>query len=264
MMDQKEIETALGYLPLGQIEYHVSIGSTNDRALALAAGDAPHFSLVIADEQTSGRGRGGRSWHTPPAAALAFSLVLRPDGTQIAPLSRTAGLGALAVCLAVEELYHLNPQIKWPNDVLLGGRKFCGVLAEAHWLGERLQALVLGIGINILDEAMPPVAQLNFPATSLAAHYVQSIDRLKLLAAVLRHLTDWWPRLAQSEFIGAWESRLAYRGRQVQLMAESQPAIIGELIGLDPTGALCLRDKHDQVTTVQAGEIHLRPFDNRG
>lgn len=261
-MDQLTLERILQHLPLGLIEFHATIGSSNDRALELAAQGASHFSLVVADEQTSGRGRGGRGWHTPPGAALAFSLVLQPGGTQIAPISRTAGLGALSVCLAVEELYDLNPQIKWPNDVLLGGRKFCGVLAEAQWLGEQLEALILGIGINVFAEAVPPVKQLNFPATSLAAYCGQPFDRPELLAAVLKHLTEWWPHLAQPAFSSAWETRLAYLGMQVELQAKGQPALKGELVGLHQNGALRLIGSDGQITSIQAGEIHLRPVDN--
>ena len=232
-MDLEIIKSRLAHLPLGEVEYFESISSTNDRALELARHGAPHFSLVVADEQTGGRGRSGRRWFTPPQTALAFSLVLRPDGTQIAPLSRTTGLGALAVCLAMEDdLYGLNPQIKWPNDVLLHSKKVCGILTEASWLGERLEALVLGIGINVLPGAVPPAEMLSFPAVSLTEVYGKTVERLELLEAILAHLADQWSDLDQQGLIADWDIRLAYKGRMVQILAEGSPLVSGKIAGI--------------------------------
>ncbi|MEO5887407.1 MAG: biotin--[acetyl-CoA-carboxylase] ligase, partial [Anaerolineales bacterium] len=121
-MYQNELEKLLSNLPLGDIKYFDSIGSTNDEALAWAANDAKDLSLVIADEQTAGRGRLDRKWSTPPGTALAFSLILRPTVYEKPHLSRAVGWAALAVA---DSLWtrQLTPQIKWPNDVLLLGRK---------------------------------------------------------------------------------------------------------------------------------------------
>src|SRR5215204_5419931 len=134
-MNQTELKTILSKLPLGVIHYFDSIGSTNDEALVWAANDAPDLSIVIADEQTAGRGRLDRPWFTPPSTALAFSLILRPTMDEIPHLSRTVGLAALSIADTIGML-GLAPQVKWPNDILLNGRKVAGVLIELVWSGE--------------------------------------------------------------------------------------------------------------------------------
>ena len=120
-MNQQEIKSTLSKLPLGALRYFDSIGSTNDEALAWAANDASDLSIVVANEQTAGRGRLDRPWFTPPSTALAFSLIRRPTADEIPFLSRTVGLAALSIADTIGML-GLAPQIKWPNDILLNGR----------------------------------------------------------------------------------------------------------------------------------------------
>src|SRR5512132_1605599 len=123
-MNQDELKKALSKLPVGDVKYFDSIGSTNNEALAWATNDAKDLSIVIADEQTAGRGRLDRKWFTPKGTALAFSLILRPTAEEKPYLSRTVGLAALAVAESIQKL-GLAAQIKWPNDVLIAGRKVC-------------------------------------------------------------------------------------------------------------------------------------------
>ena len=138
-MDVNSLTSLLSELPVPQIRYFETIGSTNDEALAWIQAGSQDGCLVIADQQTQGRGRLNRRWITHPGAALAFSLILQPTAGEIDRLEFFSPLGALAICQAMEELYGLNPQIKWPNDVLLQGRKIAGILVETAWLGDRLQ-----------------------------------------------------------------------------------------------------------------------------
>ena len=265
MMDLAALQARLAGLPLGQIEYHATIGSTNTRALQLAEHGAPDLTLVVADEQTTGRGRTGRKWFTPPDSALAFSLLLRPQAAwQNGLIGRLAGLGALAVCSVLEAEYQLAAQIKWPNDVLLNGKKVCGVLVEAQWLGEQLQAFVLGIGVNVQPQAVPPLRELRFPATAVQSEAGQPVKRLDLLAAILAHLMHWKEQLGEPEFLQAWQQRLAYRGQQVQLSTDDGAGLLGELHGLDESGRLILQLSHGEQVIVQAGEIHLRPAVDSG
>src|SRR5512147_2731704 len=134
-MNQIELKKALLKLPLGDVRYFDSIGSTNNEALAWAAGGARDMSLVIADEQMAGRGRLDRKWYTPKGTALAFSLILRPTAEEKPFLTRIVGLAALAVADALRTR-GLVVLIKWPNDVLLEGRKVAGILVESVWSGE--------------------------------------------------------------------------------------------------------------------------------
>ncbi|MEJ5226089.1 MAG: biotin--[acetyl-CoA-carboxylase] ligase, partial [Anaerolineales bacterium] len=214
-MKESDLRHLLSSLPLGGLRYFDSVGSTNDEALAWAAQGAPDLALVAADEQTRGRGRMGRAWLTPPGAALAFSLVLRPHGAEMSDIALMSGLGALALC-DVLETHGLAAQIKWPNDVLVNRRKLAGILVEAVWMGERVESVVLGMGVNVLPEAAPPDDQVLFPATSVAGAGA-AVDRWALLRDILAALVRRRAELGQPGFIADWARRLAFSGEPVQV-----------------------------------------------
>src|SRR5262245_20447775 len=151
---------SLKKLSIGPIRYFDSIGSTNDEALAWAVQGAPNLSIVIADEQTAGRGRLNRKWFTPRGSAIACSLILYPQ--EPTHLSRTVGLAALSIADACSRL-GLHPQIKWPNDILLSGKKTAGILIETVWAGDKISSLVIGMGVNVAKESVPPIEELKFP-----------------------------------------------------------------------------------------------------
>jgi len=265
-MNESILRKALADLPLGGFRFFTQTESTNDVALAWATTDAPDLALVYAEEQTAGRGRGSRTWFTPAGAALAFSLVMRPQPTELNSVPLFSALGALAVSQVLEEL-GLHPEIKWPNDVLLGRRKVCGILAESVWIGEKVDAIVLGTGINIKLASLPPPDQLNYPATCLEAEAVhqnpdqlnQFNDRPALLRQILQAIIQWRQKLGTDSFISAWESRLAFRGEPVEIWGEGQEVRAGTLDGLEKDGSLRLYSPLAEVFTVQFGEVHLRP-----
>jgi len=265
-MDEHTFRETLSDIPLGSLRYFEQTGSTNDIALDWAAEGAPDLALVYAEEQTAGRGRGNRRWFTPPGAALAFSLVFRPMPGEQQSVPLFSALGALAVCEALAG-QGLHPEIKWPNDVLLNRRKTCGILAESVWTGENVDSIVLGIGVNIKVEAVPPAGQLNFPATSLETEARaqgiqptdQTLDRFGLLRQMLQALIYWRGLLATDIFYHAWESRLAFRGEQVEIWGEDRELMAGQVDGLERDGSLRLRSPDGKFITVQFGEVHLRP-----
>ncbi|MDA1329676.1 MAG: biotin--[acetyl-CoA-carboxylase] ligase [Chloroflexi bacterium] len=265
-MDEKRLQEALEGLPFSKIAYFDQVGSTNDVVGEWANGGAEGMCLAVANEQTKGRGRAGRSWHTPPGSALAFSvLVPGMPVREVEDLGLASGLGALAVAEAVEALLGAKTEIKWPNDVLVRGKKFCGVLAEAHWSGARLQALILGIGINIARNSVPPEADLTFPATSLEAAIGEPVDRLAVLSATLERLVGWIERLETPDFIAAWERRLAFRGQAVQLQGVEEQAIEGRILGLGPKGKLRLDIGGGETQSFRVGEIgplRVRPTES--
>jgi BirA family biotin operon repressor/biotin-[acetyl-CoA-carboxylase] ligase len=243
---------------LGGWRYFDSIGSTNDEALAWAVQGAPDFALVVADTQTAGRGRLQRRWVTHLGAALAFSLVLRPSPVECEYLARFSPLGAVAVRQVLVDRFGLAAEIKWPNDVLLGGLKTAGVLAETVWVVSTLQALVLGIGVNISPAAVPPAAELIFPATCIEAALGQSVDRWAVLRAILESLLAWRSRLGSDEFLQEWQAHLAFRGEWVRIGATGGPEQFGQVTGIAPDGSLCLRDRNGQELLVAVGDVHLR------
>ncbi len=195
---ETSLEKLLSDLPLGALRYFSTVTSTNDLAARWAEAGAPDLALVVADEQTAGRGRLDRRWYTPPGAGLAFTLILENQGQvsgQTAQLHlpyspRYTALGALAVCDALNAALPamLPAQIKWPNDVVAQRRKLAGVLAEAQWHGSQLTAVILGIGINVAPESVLPAEQLNFPATCVETALEKPVDRWGLLHAVLERL----------------------------------------------------------------------------
>jgi BirA family biotin operon repressor/biotin-[acetyl-CoA-carboxylase] ligase len=258
-MNETQLTRSLAPLPLGALRYYNTTGSTNDDALAWASQGAPDISLVIADEQTRGRGRMDRKWYTPPHSALAFSLILRPVDSERAHPARTTGLLALSLSECLRKL-GLAPEIKWPNDVLLNGRKVAGILVESTWSGEELESMVLGMGVNVLAASVPPAEILLFPATSIETELGRAIDRIQLLHAILEMVLALRPTLGTDAFLDAWEANLAFRGQQVQVLGSSPKPITGELLGLNVDGSLRLRDEHGRSVTVQVGEVHLRPL----
>ncbi len=255
-MNVQELQAALRDLPLGGFRFFESTGSTNDEALAWASRDASDLSIVLADGQTNGRGRLGRKWFTPPQAALAFSLILRPTPAEIKYPARVTGLGALALMDAISKL-GLRPQIKWPNDVLINGKKTAGILVKSTWTGEMADAFVLGLGINVTRASVPPPDQVLFPATGIEAELGRSIDRIEFLHDALSSLIAWRLKLGTDKFIEAWEAALAFRGEQIRLTKENEQPVKGELLGLQSDGSLRMRT-NDKILTVQIGEIHLR------
>jgi BirA family transcriptional regulator, biotin operon repressor / biotin---[acetyl-CoA-carboxylase] ligase len=279
MMDRDSVLSTLAGAGLAAVRYFEQIDSTNAEAARWLESGAPHLSLVLADEQTAGRGRAGRQWFTPPGAGLAMSLLVTEyDLNTNSPsvladsLSLFPGLGAVATAQMLESECGLAAEIKWPNDVLVAGRKVAGVLAEAHWMGGRLLGAVLGIGINVYPESIPPGAKLNFPAASIADCLqvanqigIGDLDRLRILRAVVESLIAWLPRLNSTDFLNAWNSRLAWRGEFVQVWQVlspghdgNAPVAAGKLLDLDQRGRLRLAGEDGQVTRIESGELRLR------
>jgi BirA family transcriptional regulator, biotin operon repressor / biotin---[acetyl-CoA-carboxylase] ligase len=264
IMDERTLRRALSTIPLGGLRYFEQTGSTNDAALAWAVAGAPDLALVYTEEQTAGRGRGSRRWFTPPRTALAFSLVFRPLSGEEQSIPLFSALGALAVC-EVLEAQGLHPEIKWPNDVLLNQRKVCGILAESIWMGEKVDSIVLGVGLNIKPQAVPPPAHLTFPATCLEAelpsprHGMKTVEQAALLQHILHATLHWRDLLGSDLFLHAWENRLAFRGEQVEIWVDGQALRTGQVDSLGQDGSLRLLSPQGQVFAVQFGEVHLRP-----
>lgn len=257
-MNQPELNELLSKLPLGEIRYFDSIGSTNDEALAWANKGARDMSLIVADEQTMGRGRLDRPWFTPPGTALAFSLILRPNAHEKPHLSRIVGLAALAITESLQKL-ELDVQIKWPNDVLLNQRKVAGVLIELIWSGEDVVCVVIGIGVNILKRAVPDTDILRFPGTSIETMLGRPVEREDVLRDILSSLTILRPQLGTDGFMNKWGEALAYRGRQVKVDMGGDQTVVGRLEGILADGSLRLRDDNGKSVTVHFGDVRLRP-----
>ncbi len=258
-MDEHAFRKLLSDLPIKSLRYFEQIGSTNDEALAWATDRAPDLSLVYAEQQTSGRGRMARPWFTPPGAALALSLILRPQGAERENVGLFSGLGALALVSALRK-YGVTAQVKWPNDVLINRRKTAGVLVETVWMGTEAESVVLGIGVNVAPESVPPPEALNFPATCILSEAPTPVERFDLLHTLLAELIAWRPKLASDEFLRAWDESLAFRGETVRVWAGEAEPIVGQVAGLEADGSLRLSLGGGEIRGVHFGEVHLRPL----
>jgi len=229
-----------------------SIDSTNLEAQRLARAGAPEGTLVWAREQTSGRGRRGRQWSSPPGN-LYLSLLLRPAA---AP-AEAAGLGFLAAVALAEVLTELLPQeravrCKWPNDVMVDGAKIAGILLEAEAMGEASPALVLGIGVNVGNHP----EGLAYPVTSLAAvgGGASVEDLLQRLAERLLAWHSQWRRDGFAPVRARWLEFVAGLGEAVELRLDGQ-VIRGRFAALDPSGALLLELPEGGRRLVTAGDV---------
>lgn len=267
-MNAVELGALLSELTPGTIRYLPSVGSTNDAAREWLASGAPDFALIAADEQTAGRGQGNHTWQSPAGTCIAVSLVLREhldEDHEI--LSRVTALGALAVCDALSYM-SLSARIKWPNDVLLSGRKVAGVLAEGVWSGNTLDGVVLGIGVNVrttsVQQALAREGALRFPAVSIEEIAGYPPDRWEILNNIVRSLRRWRAHLYEPIFLKTWEETLAFLGEPIRISnpegKESEPAVYeGILAGLSNDGALRLRTTEGTEMTFYAGEVRLQP-----
>lgn len=231
--------------------FYQQADSTNEIALEWLHEGAATGSVVVADEQLKGRGRKGRSWHTPPGTALAVSVILHP---KVESLNRVSMLGALAICELVENLGIENVGIKWPNDVQIGGRKVSGVLPENAWDRDKLIGVVLGMGINVRVDFAG--TELKNTAISIESALGKPADRLELLVNLLKSVDSWYARLDSATLFDAWKNRLTTIGQTVTVnSADSEVHGVAEAV--DEQGALLVRDDQGMVRRVIAGDIAL-------
>lgn len=241
--------------------HYETIPSTMPLAHELAAQGAPDGTALIAEEQTAGRGRRGRAWQAPRGSALLCSLIcrppLRPD--QLFLLLAAIGLG---ISLGVERATGLRPQTKWPNDLLLDGRKLAGVLCESRLSGAGLSYAVVGFGLNINLRAgeLPAMPPGGLPPTSLAIAQGQPIAHAATVATVLGALDEVYDLLwrGQTEEIRTrWQRRLAGLGEQVRVEADTGLRH-GRFSGVDDSGALLL-DTATGRERILVGDVSLGP-----
>lgn len=237
-----------------------SLPSTNTELSRLASEGAEEGVSVVADEQTAGRGRLQRAWSSPKGAGLYFSILLRPKiATNYWPLITM--MAAVAVYDALGETCRLQADIKWPNDLLSGERKICGILAEATETSAG-RAVIVGIGINLTENAYP--LELAGVATSVSEATSRPADREAILDGVLRWLTHWYSLLNEpagpESIVNAWSNRSSYAfGRLVQV-SNGDEVWQGTTCGIERDGALRLRTASDEIKLVRAGDVHsVRP-----
>ncbi len=254
-MRKEEIKKILKKHGFQVIEIHDSIGSTNDRANELCSEKEIDLGIVITDDQTSGRGRGMRKWEMGAGSGLAISIILGKIDPYKNILGRVTGVGSLAVVRAVEKLTELSPMIKWPNDVLIDGRKFCGILTEASWIGHDLKSLIIGIGVNISEDVL--LDNSAFPATALEKESNEIVDPVELLDLIIFNLLGLIEQIYNNQIIAEWEDYLVYRNQEIQIFKDSEILCSGILLGLDDDGGVVVETIDNQKRIFYYGDIHL-------
>ena len=245
-------------------EHHERIASTNDRAAAWARAGAPHGAVVTADAQTRGRGRHGRAWYSPAGENLYASVVVRPG-----PVGPSFGAVGLAVGVALREALPAVPagiDLKWPNDLLIGGRKLGGILCESRWCGNEPE-VVIGFGINVHLRTFAP--ELETVATSLAMEDGEggSLARAPLLAQILGSLEQTLATFVEGGFAAIrsrYEPHCTMLGHAIELDDPAQPGRRQRVIAeaLDHDGALLVRrDEGDALVRVEAADVWLTAAD---
>jgi BirA family transcriptional regulator, biotin operon repressor / biotin---[acetyl-CoA-carboxylase] ligase len=250
------LQTALGNR---QFRVYETIGSTQDiaREWALAESSLPGGSVVIAEQQTAGRGRQGRPWYAPAGSSIMFSVVLRPH---VIPeqLPRMMMVGGVAVAEGVAPLLPGRVALKWPNDVLVEGRKLSGILAETTWMGNRLDAVILGIGLNVrVDFTGTEMASY---ATSLEKETGERVNRHKLLAHLLDRIDYWTLRAQEVTLLETYRGWLRTLGKRVMIYpkidgaGDEYPATAEDV---DDNGALIVRLDSGEQRRVLAADVGL-------
>ncbi|HEV2500525.1 MAG TPA: biotin--[acetyl-CoA-carboxylase] ligase [Terriglobia bacterium] len=250
------VSSALGDCEMGRkIIHYFLVGSTNTLALRMASDGAPHGTVVVAEEQSAGRGRFGRTWHSEKSAGIYASIILRP------PLAPSAApiltlMAGLAVHRATADITGLAPDIRWPNDLLLSGKKIGGILTEMNAELDRVHAIVVGIGLNVNHQEMPD--EIRPVATSMRIAGGKVYSRVQLLAGVLRQLQNFY-RILLGQGSGviarAWEQESTFaRGKRVRVKTDDGESL-AITDGLESNGALRLKFDDGRTVALVSGEV---------
>jgi BirA family biotin operon repressor/biotin-[acetyl-CoA-carboxylase] ligase len=237
--------------PLGApLSYSAVTGSTNDDALRAARAGAPHGAVFVAESQTAGRGRRGNVWLSEPGESLLFSLLLRPalELPQMSALSLAIGLALRDV---VQGLIAAPPKLKWPNDLYVLNKKLSGILIESHILGDRLQAVVVGIGLNVSTRIFPDAIAER--ATSLALLGAEALPRERLLHAILHAIAQRTTAYERTGIGGIWQELNeadALLGQRVTVDTR-----VGTARGIDHQGRLLLESDDGELHAISSGTV---------
>lgn len=244
------------------VHYLTETDSTNQQAKRLAEDGAPHGTLVVADMQTAGKGRRGRSWQQKPGEAIAMSIILRPDfAPEYASMLTLAA--ADSVVKGIEKATGMSPMIKWPNDVIVNRKKVCGILTEMGMNLEdgSIDYVVVGIGINVNQTEFPE--EIRQIATSLRLEGGDGVQRSSLITEVMRAFERDYELLTErkclSGILEEYNARLINRDAAVKVL-DPKGEFTGTSLGINERGELLVKKEDGTVTEVYAGEVSVRGF----
>jgi BirA family biotin operon repressor/biotin-[acetyl-CoA-carboxylase] ligase len=242
------------------VHFYPEVDSTNVTAMELAQEDAPEGTVVLADKQLHGRGRGDRSWHSPAGVGIYCSIVLRPELSPAKTMLLTL-MTAVAIAKAVATETNLSPRIKWPNDILINDKKVVGILLESKVGASGVEHAIIGFGINVNHTPADLTQELWSTASSLFIEVGEPVDRRELIIKILTEVEYLYEGLQQGDvaiILEEWRHFSATLGRHVRILQQGE---LREGIAVDVTeeGALLVRVEQNSLITVHAGDIeHLR------
>ena len=258
IMDKTELESIHATEWAGcEIYYFDSIDSTNTKAKELAEEGHPSGTLVVADRQTAGKGRRGRSWESPTGIGIFMTLMLKPE---INPnnASMLTLVAAMATTRAIRRVTGVPAMIKWPNDIVMNGKKVCGILTEMSAQFDYINHIVIGIGINVHNEDFPE--EIAKTASSLYLESGQHIHRASLIEAFLEEFEDVYAEYLKTEYMEGlqkeYDAMLVNRGRQVRVLDPKEP-FEGKAMGITKKGELIV-DTWESRKLVSSGEVSVR------
>ena len=257
MIDENDIRKSLRTKFLGQRIYSFdSIDSTNTFARSLKENECPSGTLIIADEQTAGKGRQGRQWQSQKGKNLLFTVVTRPlfvlDKVRVLPFA-----AALAAADGIEQETKSAVECKWPNDLLIDGKKVAGMLIETTTQNDAIMNVILGIGINVNQTEFGH--DIKEKATSLKLHSQQDVDRVRLLCAVLAELEyrfDQLRHFSPQMLLDEWKQRATMLGSEITLV-EHRTSIKARAMDVAPNGALVIEEMNGTRREVFAGDVTI-------
>ena len=265
-LDSSFIEKQMTTKYIGKkVAYYNEVDSTNVIAKQLGKKPGSHGTLVLAEQQNAGRGRLGRNWSSPKGDGIWMSLILQPD-IRIEHAPMLTLVTALAVNQGIRKVTGLNSFIKWPNDIVINGKKVCGILTEMSTVNEKLECIVIGIGINANRDFFSE--ELKVTATSLKLESDKEIERTSLVAAIMLSFESYYDIFAKEEnlkeLIHDYNKMLINRNRQVKIIG-SNLEYIGLALGINETGALLVQteetimgEKKTVIKTIMSGEVSVR------
>lgn len=240
------------------IYYYEETDSTNTRAKISGESDGVHGSIFIAERQTTGKGRRGRGWEAEKGDIIAMSILLKPD-INIEYISRVTLLAAVAVSRALSQIEGIVPQIKWPNDVVINGKKVCGILTEMSSEGVDIKYVVVGIGINVHNSSFPE--ELAQKATSIKLENGKDVDRSKLIADVAYEFEQLYDKFMEDKdlsfMIDEYNSLMVHKDKQVYVI-ESAERTEYTATGISPAGGLLVKNGSGEEKEIISGEVSVR------
>jgi BirA family transcriptional regulator, biotin operon repressor / biotin---[acetyl-CoA-carboxylase] ligase len=240
MFSKEELQSGLNTKIFGRkLFVYDSIDSTNSCAKVLANGGIEEGAIVIADHQTEGRGRQGRSWQSEPGCNLLFSLIIRPS-VNINSVGLLPFFAAAGVAIAIEMDSGILCECKWPNDVLLNGKKFCGILMESAFQNNMLDYAVVGIGLNVNQRSFK--LNLEKKATSLSIEFKRELDRITIFQSIIKSLDSLYTEVRSGNFeivLKEWKARASIFGKQI-ILIQAGEKIEGKASALMADGGLAI------------------------